>query len=721
MTVPDPENNLSAQAITWLGQIHDTSLDIALLQRACEFVQKEALLQRGLAIASKLRNLHCDTETVVTAILYPSFHKAVATKQIIEEKFGEEITKLLIGTQHMETIDTLQSHHTKFSQRQNQIDNLRKMLLAIVDDFRIVLIKLAERLVNLIYLKQHYDEKELHIAHQAMDLYAPLANQLGVGQFKWEMEDLAFEYINPGRFREISKAVNMQHEEREAYVKKVIIQIKKLLNENNIFNTEISGRVKHIYSIYRKIQRKEVDFSKIYDASAVRILVKDLKDCYTVLSVVHNEWPHIPEEFDDYIAKPKPNGYRSIHTAVIGPDHRNIEIQIRTYQMHEESELGVAAHWKYKENRKKSSTYEEKINWFRQVMQWQEEVSKDSIEQKNAYKSLFEDRVFVFTPNGDILDMRAGATSLDFAYHIHTDVGHHCRGVKINGVMVPLTQSLKNGDRIEILTMKTGHPSRDWLNPHLGYLKTPQAIAKVRHWFKHEDFQDNLSAGQALWEKTYRHENLQKNILDKIYPKFNFGSVEDLLAALGAGNIGIITLLNRIKTLTAPQKETKTPLIYEPTPNTSLPPAPAVNVESVGNLLTQLAQCCQPIPGDEIIGYITKGRGISIHQAACYNIKQALKHRPERIIDVTWGAEFSKKFPVSLFLEVDDRSGLIRDISNVIANEKVHILSLNTRVNKLKRQNTISLTIEITRLDLLEKIIRELTKIPEVNVVKRKK
>lgn len=723
------ENELPQFATQWLNNIDEKTLDIEFIKHACNLTRKinpslqkneqEALLKRGITIASQLWPLRCDSETLAAAILYPSFYEKISSKDIITEQLSEKVSKLLAGTQQMEAIDTLQSHFTKFSQRQNQIDNLRKMLLAIVDDIRIVLIKLAERLVNLMALKNS-DANALQTAKQAMDLYAPLANRLGIGQFKWKMEDLAFQHINPENYKKISKAIKIQREDREKYIHKVITKIENLLKEHNIQNVMISGRVKHIYSIYRKIQRKQVDLSRIYDASAVRILANDLKDCYAILGIVHNTWQHIPEEFDDYIAKPKPNGYRSIHTAVVGPDNRNVEIQIRTYKMHEESELGVAAHWKYKEDGKKQSSFEDKITWLREVMKWQKELSKDNSEQIATYKSLFEDRVYVFTPNGDILDMKAGATPLDFAYHIHTEIGHHCRGAKVNSVMVPLTQPLRNGDRIEILTTKRGHPSRDWLNPNLGYLKTHQAIAKVKHWFKLEDFQSNFQAGEALWEKTYRQENLTKNELEKVYSKFNFKSVKDLLAAIGAGDISITTVLNRIRTANAPQKTVAQSVLPKTTPP-SPPIRPAIKVESVGNLLTQIAQCCQPIPGDNILGYITKGRGISIHQAECYNIVQALEKRPERVITVDWGKDFPKKFPVDLSLTVEDRQGLLRDISNVIATEKIHILRLNTSVDKLKNESTIYITIEIDNLKLLDKIIRELKKIPEVNNVARKR
>lgn len=709
------------QMTEWLEHIRDKKYNHELLKKACELTLEinrahdsafsNALLEKGLSMASHLENLKCDSETLAAAIIYPSFFHTSDTKDLIAKELSENVAKLLVGTSRMEAIDSLQ----------NQTDNLRKMLLAMVDDIRVVLVKLAERLVTLLHLRTQPKVEQLRIATQVMALYAPLANRLGIGQFKWQMEDLAFRYLEPENYADISKALKMRRKDREEYIRNVINLLNNLLKDAHIENGKITGRAKHIYSIYRKIKRKHVDFSEIYDASAVRILVSDIQDCYSVLGIVHSTWPHIPQEFDDYIAKPKPNGYRSIHTAVIGPEKRNVEIQIRTFKMDDEAELGVAAHWKYKESAKKKSSYEEKINWLREVMDWQKEMSTEGPAQSEIYKSIFKDRVYVFTPNGDVLDLEAGATPLDFAYHVHTEVGHRCRGAKVNDAMVPLTHTLETGDRVEILTTKEGHPSRDWLNPDLGYLKTGAALAKARHWFRQQDHDKNLEIGQELWEKTYRRTSIPKNALKDIYQDFNFKSIEDFLAAIGAGDIGVTTVLNRIRSKNAPSEAIETELpLQQPAKMSQEKSGSYISIEGVGNLLTQLARCCQPIPGDPIIGYITKGRGISIHHQDCRNIKVAQKFRSERIIEVNWGSDLPQKYPVALIIEADDRPGLLRDISNIITAEKITILSLSTRVNKIKNRAYINLTIEVNQLDLLNKLIRDLKQISDVITVQRR-
>lgn len=716
----------------WLTHIRDKKYNHDLLHKAYELTQTinceydsiiaNTLLEKGLSMASRLENLKCDSETLATAIIYPSFFHSNHAKDLIAKELGEKVAKLLVSTVRMEAIDTLQSRPTEFSQQQNQADNLRKMLLAMVDDIRGVLIKLAERLVMLLHLRDRQKDEQQHIAKQVMKLYAPLANRLGIGQFKWQMEDLAFRYLKPKNYTDISKALKMRRKDREDYIHKVINILNDLLKENHLKNVKIFGRPKHIYSIYRKIKRKRVNFNEIYDTSAVRILVPDIQNCYFVLGLVHTFWPHIPQEFDDYIAKPKPNGYRSIHTAVIGPEGKNVEIQIRTFEMDDEAELGVAAHWKYKEGTKKRSNYEKKINWLREVMNWQKEASEKGSAQRDIYENTFKDHVYVFTPNGDVLDMETGATPLDFAYHIHTEVGHRCRGAKVNGAMVPLTQSLKTGDRVEVLTTKEGHPSRDWLNANLGYLKTRVARAKIRHWFRKQDHDENLNTGQNIWEKNYRRSGVPKNALKDVYKNFNFNSVNDLLTAIGSGDIGITTILNRIRAMTAPSTEIETKLpLQQPIKISQKKSGSFISIEGTNNLLTQLARCCHPIPDDPIIGYVTKGRGVSIHRQDCHNIKAVQKLRSERIIEVSWGKNLPQKYPVALTIKAENHPRLLRDISNVIAAEQITILSLNTRTNKIRNYSYIDLTVEINRLELLDKLIREINQISDVIAVRRRK
>lgn len=736
MTELQNENTtLSNETEQWLSETHSNhpQIDLLPLKAACELAERisqdkklpyaESAISQGRNMANELFSLNCDSETLVSAICYPAVYYCQPKKEIIKKSLNSQVEKLLSGAQKMEAIHSIKSSNADFTQQQNTADNLRKMLLAMVDDVRIVLIKLAERLAILKYLKHCPKIQQLAMATQAMSLYAPLANRLGIGQVKWQMEDLAFRYINPEEYAKISKALNMRRKDREEFIQDMLQRLNELFKDSGLIDINITGRAKHIYSIHRKLTRKRVGIEEIYDTSALRILVPSIKDCYTALSIVHATWPHIAKEFDDYIAKPKPNGYRSIHTAVMSPNEINVEIQIRTHKMHEEAELGVAAHWKYKEGSgQTASTYEEKIDLLREVMDWQKEVSTEG-PSENLYASIFDDRIYVFTPNGDVFDLIAGATPLDFAYHVHSEVGNRCKGAKVNDTLVPLTHQLKTGDRVSILTSKSGHPSRDWLNPSLGYLKTNAARAKVRHWFRKENFECNLLDGQAIWEKAARRANLTKSAIAQVYKRFNFKKVEDLFASLGAGDISTATIVHQIHSLTK-KAQPQEPVIEvnKPSPASSKSSSSKSNliIEGVDDLLTQLARCCRPIPGDNIIGYITKGRGVSIHQINCSNIQQAINFRPERIIEVAWSTEKPQAYPVDLTIEASDRAGLVRDVSNVIANENLPILGINTRVNKMNNEAYISLTIEIKSLEPLNKIFAQLRQVAGVTRVSRR-
>lgn len=704
----------------WLARQTDSRLNIALLTQACRLVSDlddakplpyaASALQEGLAIADELLILNCDSFTVAAGIIYPAIYYYSPAEEWLEKYLPSAVYKLAQAVKKMDAVQTSQGKNS------NRIDNLRKMCLAMVDDVRIVLIKLAEQLVILKYLRHCTPEQQQQIAEQVMHIYAPLANRLGVGQMKWQMEDLAFRYLNPSAYREISQALKMRRQDREIFIKYFIKNLYQILEEAGVHNAEISGRAKHIYSIYRKIERKRVDFSQIYDTSAVRILVKTIEDCYKALSVAHTAWTHLQAEFDDYIAKPKPNGYRSIHTVILSPENINVEIQIRTFQMHEESELGVAAHWQYKEGANLSN-YNEKINWLRHIMDWQKEVSAP---QDHAYHKIFEDRVYVFTPNGDVFDLEAGATPLDFAYHVHTELGHRCRGTKVNDMIVPLTHPLRTGDQVSIITGKENNPSRDWLNPAAHYLKTSAALQKVRSWFKRQEQQNYLTAGQAAWEKLARREGIAKNDVDKAITYFKFKNTQELFIAIGSGTIGAISVLNKIKHPEIDENKKLSPLITEKIPER--PPhskGGELQIEGIDNLLTQLARCCRPIPGDAILGYITKGRGITIHQQDCRNIQFTLKRHPERLFTVNWGGKTQQSYQVEIHIEAEDRAGLVRDISNITATQHISLLGLTTRVDKIENRAYINLTIEVSSLAPLKKILQQFQQVPGVTQVKR--
>ena len=644
---PIQPNSLSPASNQWLTEVEKLSpqLNFNLLISALQLIEAyqedeiplaDSPASQGLVMAEALLELNCDSQTIAAALLYPSFYHHKLKRDMINRKLNHNISKLLQGAARMETINDFRRSGTAGKGEQQKTDNLRKMLLGMVDDVRVVLIKLAERLAILKYLKHCPKSQQQLIAEQTMSIYAPLANRLGIGQLKWQLEDLSFRYINPEQYASLSKALNMRRVDREHYIVTMIDRLKNLLDNAKIKNIEISGRAKHIYSIYKKIQRKHTDISEIYDTSALRILVPTINDCYSALSIIHSTWEHIAKEFDDYIAKPKPNGYRSIHTAVVGPQNINVEIQVRTHKMHEEAELGVAAHWKYKEGKQTQASYEDKINWLREVIDWQKEMTAEEEDKDNLYSKVFEDRVYVFSPNGDVYDLRASATPLDFAYHVHTEVGHRCRGAKVNGQLVTLTHHLKTGDQVHIITAKTGQPSRDWLNPQRNYLNTPHAISKVRHWFKKEAYQNNLAEGQIMWEKAARRAGLNKAVLNKVISHFNFKKIDDLIAAIGAGDLGLTNVIHYLKEQDrTPQEAPIEQTIIKP--STVKPSTSPLEIAGVDNLLTQLAKCCKPIPGDAILGYITQGRGITIHQKDCYNIKSASDNRPERIIAVNWG------------------------------------------------------------------------------------
>lgn len=669
-------------------------------------------LDEGIHIATLLLELNCDQNTVAAGLAYPSVYYSQITREDLKEAVGAQIYKLLKGANKMEAIHSIRSD----SQQTLQLDNLRKMILAMADDIRIVLIKLAEQLAILANLKDATSEQKKQIAQLTMNLYAPLANRLGIGHFKWQLEDYAFRYLQPEQYKKLSKALNMRRNDREQFIHTMINKLKILFLENNITDVEISGRAKHIYSIDKKIQRKRVTFEEIYDASALRVLVKDTHACYEALSIIHATWPHIKQEFDDYITNPKPNGYQSIHTAITGDNNINVEIQIRTYQMHEDAELGVAAHWKYKEGSSTQGSYEDKIAWLREVMDWQKEVSSD---EDNLAK-LFDDQIYVFTPAGDIHGLVTGSTPLDFAYHIHTSIGHRCKGAKVNGKLVQLNHSLNTGDKIEILTHKDEKPSRDWINPELNYIKTNSARAKVRTWFKKQNFKNDFTQGEIIWEKAYKREGVKKNELEKVVKRFNFKTIEQLIAAIGSGNINTSSIIHQIRALNKP-KDDETTLdapkfkYNKPKKSTSL-----LSIQGVENLVTQIARCCNPIPGDDIIGYITKNSGINIHQSSCPNIKNSLITRPHRIIDVTWKNTEDQQYTVDLAITANDRNGLVRDITAELSNQKITIASVSTRIDRRENLGHIDLSIEINGQESLQKICHKLQLIPDVINIKRK-
>jgi GTP pyrophosphokinase len=684
----------------------------------------EPYFQHSLSVANILAGLRLDYETLAAAVLHDVLEDTPVTLEELETDFGPIVAKLVDGVTKMGQIQEYRGQSKKSKKEQAQAESLRKMFLAMVDDIRVVLIKLADRTHNMRTLHHLREEKRKRIARETMEIFAPLANRLGIWQIKWELEDLSFRYVEPQLYKHIARMVDERRINRERYITKVAKQLEVELRKQGIA-AEVTGRPKHIYSIWRKMKRKGVDFDQIYDVRAVRVLVEEMSDCYASLGIVHTLWRPIPGEFDDYIAAPKDNLYQSLHTAVIGPDGKTIEVQIRTFEMHQDAELGVAAHWRYKENARSDPNFDRKIAWLRSLMEWKEDVvdAKEFIDQIKA--EVFQDRVHVLTPDGDVVDLPYGSTPIDFAYYIHTEVGHRCRGAKVNGRIVPLNYKLNNGEQVEILTAKRGGPSRDWLNVHLGYIKTSRARSKVRHWFKYQNYEENVSQGRMILERELHRLGLPEINYEKLAHELNFNKVDDFLAAIGRSDVGtsqMVSTINSIIEAAAPKEKEEWQLPAMASTPTTPTSSPGMQVQGVGNLLTNLAQCCRPVPGDtEIIGYITRGRGVTIHRRDCPNVLRLSEKAPERLIAVDWGQEKNETYPVDVHIEAFDRPGLLRDITAIVANEKINMSAATVVTKKKEHQANVFATLEIANIDQLSRVLAKLEQLPNVVEVRRRK
>lgn len=677
----------------------------------------------GLEMAEILAELQLDQDTLVAAILYRAVREDKLSIAKVQEQFGDTVVKLVRGVVRMAAISYQRNDNEERilgRQSEAQAENIRKMLVAMIDDVRVALIKLAERTCAIRSVKTANLARRRQVAREVADVYAPLAHRLGIGHIKWELEDLSFRYLEPVEYKRIAHLLDERRLARQEYIDNMLALLRSELVVAEI-DAEVTGRAKHIYSIWRKMRRKQLDFSEIYDIRAVRVLVPSVRDCYTVLGIVHSLWRNIPHEFDDYIASPKENGYRSLHTAVMGPENKVLEIQIRTHDMHEESELGVCAHWRYKgtDIDKSHDGYEQKIAWLRQVLEWHDELGGDAQPLKDDLRNVNQDRIYVFTPDGHVVDLPQSSTPLDFAYRIHTDVGHRCRGAKVNNRIVPLNYHLNNADQVEILTGKREAPSRDWLSPALGYVNTARARAKVQHWFKLQAREQNIAEGQVLLDREFKRLALLDLDFEKLATKLHYASLDDLYAAVGASDIGVGQVLN------AAQRQLDAENPKEPTiPFKSKSPSKKkdsdVYIEGVGNLLTQIASCCNPVPGDAIIGYITLGRGVSIHRQDCTNILQLQADEPERIIKVEWGSAPQSAYSVDIVIEAYDRGGLLRDITTLLDSERINISAMQTLSDKRKNTVDMLLTTEIRSYDELSRILTRLNQLPNVASARRK-
>jgi GTP pyrophosphokinase len=720
---------------SWLKSIEPgrSKADMNLIRRACMLAQRahqgqtrasgEPYFQHSLAVANILAALRLDSETIAAAVLHDVLEDTPVTLEELETEFGPSVAKLVDGVTKMGQIQEYRGQNKRTKKERAQAESLRKMLLAMVDDVRVVLIKLADRTHNMRTLAHLREDKRKRIAKETLDIFAPLANRLGIWQIKWELEDLSFRYLEPELYKQIAGMVDERRINREQYISRVADKLKAELRARGI-EAEVSGRPKHIYSIWRKMKRKGVNFDQIYDVQAVRVLVNEVADCYATLGIVHTLWRPIPGEFDDYIATPKDNLYRSLHTAVIGPEGKTIEIQIRTHDMHQDAELGVAAHWRYKEGSRSDINFDRKVAWLRQLMEWKDDVADASefIDQVKA--EVFQDRVHVLTPQGDAIDLPAGATPIDFAYHIHTEIGHRCRGAKVNGRIVPLTYKLKNGEQVEILTAKRGGPSRDWINTQLGYLKTARARSKVRQWFKRLNYEENVAQGRAILDKELHRLGIAEVNYEKLArDEFNFNKVDDFLAAIGRGDINpsqIVSAINDIIEAVAPEEEEEQQFHTAPSTATSSPTG--IRIQGVGNLLTNLAQCCRPVPGDDaIIGFITRGRGVTIHRRDCPNVLRFNEEGRERLIEVDWDMKGNDTYPVDIEIDAFDRPGLLRDITAVVANEKINISTVSVITRKKELRAKVFATLDIANIDQLGRVLALIAQLPNIIEVKRRR
>lgn len=704
---PDDKWELLNQAVAWL-EVHgaEAAADTGA-----------PLVSHALGTAAILAGMQFDAETLAAALLFGLPDKAIK-RETLTHRFGAPLAALVESATKLARMDHL---FTELHAEGGQSETLRQMLLAMTDDIRVVFIKLAERTQALRELASGDDEPRRKVAGEVRELYAPLANRLGAWQLKWELEDLSTRYLEPETYRHIARLLDERRLDREWYIDHVVKVLGEALASEGLTGHAISGRPKHISSILAKMRKKHLSFDEVYDVRAVRVLVKDVKDCYHALGLVHSLWQPIPGQFDDYISRPKGNGYKSLHTAVVGPENKALEVQIRTFDMHQEAELGVAAHWRYKEGGKsgdKGSVLQDKIAWLRQLLAWRQELG-DSSEEGNTdlaqhfRNELFQDEVFVLTPQGKVIALAAGATPLDFAYAVHTELGHRCRGAKVDGSLVSLDTPLVTGQRVEILTVKQGGPSRDWLNPHLGVLKTGRARAKVRQWFKQQDLETHIQEGRALVDREIHRLNLTNVNLEKLAARLKFAKPEELFAALGRGDVGTTQLDRTLQEEFVPPQE-KPPVT---TPRRRIEAA-GVLVEGEPGLLTQMAGCCKPAPPDPIVGYITQGHGVTIHRADCPVILHLPDDRQGRLLKASWGSKAGGTFAVDMEVVARDRSGLLKDVTEILSQEKVNLV----RVNTVSQQDTayMEFTLEVGDVAQLTRCLTRIGHVRGVEHTRRK-
>ena len=721
-----------------------TQADKDLVEKAYYFAEKahegqkrasgEPYFTHCVAVAMILSELKVQSAAIAAGLLHDTVEDTNVTLEDIRANFGDEIAKLVDGVTKLTNIPKTNDYEKNFSpqnkndndpisvadeielgiqdsaamrdrKRQLKNETLRKTFIAMVDDVRVIIIKLADRLHNMRTLSHVSKEKQKRIAQETLDIYAPLANRLGIWRIKWELEDLAFRYVHPAEYAQIAENLATTHAIREKEIEEIIERLKTVMESVKI-DCEITGRPKHIYSIYTKMIDRNKPLEMLRDLRGVRLIVKDVPSCYAALGQIHTHWRPIPGEFDDYIAVPKDNFYQSLHTAVYYDDGKPLEVQIRTPEMHQNAEYGIAAHWRYKEHTKADPAFEKRLDWLRQLMDWRKDV-EDAGEFVEGMKSdVFQDRVFVFTPRGDVIDLPIGSTPIDFAYSVHTEVGHRCRGAKVNGKMVPLSYRLKTGDQVSIITTKQGGPSRDWLNPNLGLVNTQRARSKIRAWFKWQDREQNLTQGKEIVKKDLQRLGLSDIDMNEIAKELDFKNTDDLYVAVGCGDLSSMRVVNKIN-----EGLKVSPLqILPPRPiPTDKTKSSGITVIGTGSIYTTFAKCCNPAPGDDIVGYITKGRGATIHKADCPNIIR-VKNR-ERLINVSWGTP-EQRYPVTVTVRAYDRQGLINDITNLLVSEDVNLENINVKV--AHNYANIQIVLDVLNIVQLSRVLTLIEGLPNV-------
>jgi GTP pyrophosphokinase len=728
--------NPAATAATTAAAIAADSATDNVACRALDFVASatrasatfESALPRALEVTEVLVAIDADDETLAAALIVGAIPRAEIDAVIIADAFGADVAALVSGVGRAGQIEHLAEKAGKNGgESAPAVETLRKMLLAFADDVRVVLIQLALRVVYMRSITKAAEGVRRAAAEQTRSLFAPLANRLGVFSIKWELEDFSFRFVEPELYKRIATMLDGKRVEREAFIARVVETLREALKKQGV-DADIVGRPKHIWSIHRKMQAKNLAFDAVYDIRAVRVLVNSVADCYAVLALVHDVWEAIPGEFDDYIAQPKANNYQSLHTAVIGPENKTLEVQIRTHEMHNASEHGVAAHWRYKEGAGHKTAadkrFEAKIAWLRQVLEWKRELADGGGFSEAVKEGLFNDTVYVFTPQGKVIDLSAGSTPVDFAYHVHTDLGHRCRGAKVDGQIVPLNTRLQNAQRVEILAAKQGGPSRDWLNPQLGFLASPRAQAKVRNWFRQEYFEVDVAQGRQTLERELARHSATTIALEKVATALHHKELEECLAEIGRGEITPHQIEVALRELTstspevAPVAELEALAAAQEPAKSEHKAASGVLMLGVNNIATLVAKCCKPMPGDEIVGFVTKTRGVMVHRQDCVNITSLTSDQRDRLMPAQWGNVGAQTFAADIEVIASDRQGLLRDISEALSHERINV----TAVNTISRGNVASMrfTVDIQRQDQLTRVLRAVGDVAGVEVVRRR-